>query len=506
MCIDSAVAQPISAPSQESVARFARPVHQEGAPAPSAEPESWPGPWSTAREMISQRESARKSREAVVASRGADTIQDDTGQDPEDVSDDYTELLMQSAAERLLPTFRPALNAARMIFSVPSLSSIAAKVVAAHIDMHNHLDGISLEWLGNISVELSTRRQLNSQALNLIIPANCSSINIPECSMIDEKSLIDRLNRAAVDEGCSLEVINLHNCGSCFTDAASTALRPMLNTLQVLSIRGSFKLSEQALSSLLVESSALRVVDISYNLRVGSLCTNALSKLSGLRELAMDGITHLSDADILRLCSPELQKLSSLSLCNASLLTDKSIIAVTTNCGRNLTKLNIEGCSLLTDVVIASLCENNPFLHSLNISSLPLLGQNSLLQLFHRSDDATVRRVEFQDVKLNKLSAVDDNVIIALCSSSGNALKSLSIASCGKVSGHGLMALAVHCTSALEYLNISFVRALPEHAVFTVLKRCEKLKEVEAWGCTQLSQDFKRVCTIRAVEVVGIFA
>ena len=501
--------------AQSRAAHFARPDVEEGHDTETgieAEQEHWPGPFSTAMRMIEDRENARLNRETNIARKMNNSNNYDANTEEEDV-DEYDMMLKESRAKQ----WGQRLEKPILRHQIPSLVELSMKILADNFSLVSELGDLPSELRSLIALEVSKRRKLDGQALMAIIPEVVSSVIIPDCSAISESDIQACFNNSVLflgsdGERSKLQVLSLHNCGYCFTDAVATSLVSSVRDLEVLSLRGCFRLTDKGLSMIVSSALQLRSIDLACSLRLASDGLMAISSLCSLCSLCLDNIVHLTDADLELLATPSFQNLNSLSIQGLTRISDKSVIKLIKICGLRLTSLNISDCVQLGGEVLSTLRIENPLLAHLNISNLSKLSTADLLMFFSHSEfngadvssiPSTNRaRAGFQSIQVNNLNSLVDDVVIQLCSSSSNSLSMLELGGCAKLTGRMAMAIVRHC-AGLKHLDISFLRNVQEHAMFYIISHCPLLAVLNVWGCSQLSSSFYRHCCDRSIDVSG---
>jgi hypothetical protein len=394
---------------------------------------------------------------------------------------------------------------------IPSLVEISIKVLADNFEQVACLDGVPPRLRGIIALELSRRRKLTSEALKLVLSEESDSMIVPECSLIDDQTLLDCLQQAltsrydATQSCTNLRLLELYNCGRCFSDRIAKYIAPLSNNLDVLILKGCFRVSDEALSGLLRAAQRIRVLDLSCMLRLGDHAMAAVGSLRYLESLALDDVGHITDADMATLFPDRRETLKTISISRLVRLSDAGISHLIHLCP-NLTELCLDGCNLITDNSIELLKTENRPLTSVDFSNTLKVSSTAIQDFFNVSTSIIGKaRHEFERVVLKNLDAVTDSVIISICSNSPMKLRLLAIAGCRNVSGKGAMAIIKHNSGSLEELDISFVRKIPEYAVLKLIEECSKLRILHVWGCTQLTRVFAKRCLELNLTIHGYF-
>lgn len=250
---------------------------------PSGE-ESWPGPFSTANDMLKKREAAKQARAAVIAEK--DRRKSDKSSSNLLTGDVYDQLLHTISTSPSVPF---PLSIFTRKSHIPSLSSLAVTTLATYWEFVEELGNLPTTSLVALGAELSKQRKLTPQAVHLLFPTtsrsnnitddifveNCyihRAIQLSDCSALDEECIFNLF------EGCCthVESLELKNCGHVFTshlverlvksheNSTSPEFLPSIHTL---SLTGMYRLQDSYLMKLLTRLPAnrLRCLDLSKN-------------------------------------------------------------------------------------------------------------------------------------------------------------------------------------------------------------------------------------------------
>ena len=505
--------------------------------------EQWPGPFSTAHQMIEQREAAKKAREEAIAKALA------TNKDANAV------LVPLDEYDRIVQTckWKPNTVAARNY--LPSLAEICIeRLLTDFNDVDEEvLQLFSTEICGMFAESLSRQRRFTPEiALKLAVFA-AEVVYFPDCSLLADEDYTNTFNKVfgenkeniELNNEFPLRVLRLHYCGHGFTDHISSFLQEKCEKglkLNVLEITGCYRLTETSLCNLLKKcGETLTVLDVSCNSRVGGDALSAIANMPQLTSLNLDYCTSLTDENFEALLSVEkkTQQLRSLSLAGLTSLSDKTFMAIIDRFGHSLTSLCIKGCVQLSDVSIVHIRECCRCLDHLDLSELENISTAALLALFitnthsntinnevtgineyeQNNDEENLPSSEtvtppgfqfndsynssknnnFDDSRIGQLSSVllqgiistTDDVIIELCRFVGKGtLRHLNMGGCSSLTSRSIAAVALHCVDSIEILDVSFVRGIKEETLGYLIDKSSQLKTVSVWGCTQLTDRF----------------
>jgi hypothetical protein len=325
-----------------------------------------------------------------------------------------------------------------------SLAQMCVLVLSSHFD---DIEPVDLQYLSSqareqIAIQLAKLTKCtNEVALKLAVSA-CQCLVLPECSSIDEDTMIRAIERTAglitstvsaspsqqeertVSAGDlqTIRVLRLKNCGRNFSDrTCATIPYRSKQHLEVLQLTGCYRLSDGGLSELLSPcTESLMSLDLTCNSRLSVDGLRSIRTLANLQELVLDHCSHLSDYDILQLvdcCGDSslmveevhtsllaaargtdgadsmllpivpstrgaLGSLSSLSFVGLTEVTDRSVSLVLAALGPQLTDLNLSRCIQLTDTAILAMRSYCTRLRALQLSMLPYVTATAIIALF----------------------------------------------------------------------------------------------------------------------------
>lgn len=162
-------------------------------------------------------------------------------------------------------------------------------------------------------------------------------------------------------------------------------------------------------------------------------------------------------------------------------LTSEAVIELLSHVGSGLVSLRLdENYSLLDSVLtdgILSFCHR---LTNLSIFNLIELDPEGMVKL---SDE---RQTAFEELNIGRCFAYTDDVLAALIRRSQATLERLSLHSLHLLTAPALASLS-SCPK-LKELDLSFCRALDDHALGAILVGCPDLRRVITFGCNRLTK------------------
>ena len=478
------------------------------------------GAFSIATQILNNAEETRKQREHQMDASLKN--QDSLLSKDHGFLDEYDEIIFRLINNPKVGSYTKQRR--QLTGPIDSLMYLATKVLVSAFHRVHTLDGMSAEARSLLAEELGKARKLDTHAALLLAGPGVDSLYWPECSCIDEVTLIraikqleftrqpdDNNNKCTNDLSVStLRELCLRNCGHALGDKAVSTLvhSGNLQYLETLQITGCYKLSDAALVQLLGTSGAFRLkrLDLSADSRLGATGLTAISKLDNLHSLTLDNATQLTDACLAPLLNKSSPKLHYISLVGLIKVTDTVMAALIERFGAELHGLNISGCALLTKVSLVQIRLSCKQLCDLNISHLTDIPVATLLGLFLSSfvdcedpTDDPIARMRgtgsssplgpLKLLHLGNLNGLTDDVLRHIVCSSGQTLETLDIGGCHQLTRRAAIMIASHCP-VLKCLDISFVRSFSNEAMVYVLDSCPKLSLLHVWGCSQLLETF----------------
>jgi len=503
----------------------------------AGEADEWPGPFATARNIMAQREEAKRVREEAISSRATDrpmvTLADAYDKLIQEVNAS-TATTLSSRGDFLL--YKPIL----------SLAQMCVLVLSSHFD---DIEPVDLQYLSSqareqIAIQLAKLTKCtNEVALKLAVSA-CECLVLPECSSIDEDTMIRAIERTAglttstVSASSSpspsqqeertmsagdlqtIRVLRLKNCGRNFSDRTCATIPYRLKQhLEVLQLTGCYRLSDGGLSELLSPcTESLMSLDLTCNSRLSVDGLRAIRTLANLQELVLDHCSHLSDYDILQLVDccgdPSLMveevhasllaaargadgadsmllpivpstrgalgSLSSLSFMGLTEVTDRSVSLVLAALGPQLTDLNLSRCIQLTDTAILAMRSYCTRLRALQLSMLPYVTATAIIALFICKVSHSSGESESQEEHSSETSSSSScsSSKASFVSSRIGYLEEVHLSGTPGVTDDAIILLCENNHISLRLLDISGCDQLTNRSVAALVVHCRNSLEV----------------------------
>ncbi|ETV70983.1 hypothetical protein H257_13716 [Aphanomyces astaci] len=442
-------------------------------PAVAPAKEEWPGMFHTGAVLQKGRSAAQAKRQEELDNKDADADDAVTPWEP-----------------------RYPLRALIKTQDIPSLRDLVCDTIAKHIhhfhDLgHEYLGERSLvEARGRIATLVAQRRRLDSAVLPFFVYPGVMEIDIPDCSMLDENSLVQALLTAQTVEkelhmSTKFASLKLGMSGRCISDRVLENLSTALSTVEDLRLDGCYRLSDRGIQYLQAKCSpTLETFELSSNQRITATSISYIQGWTHLHTLSLAECPQLVDQDFVPLRQLVTTSLRKLSLVQLDKATDRLLELLFADATDTLVEeLSVARCSRLTDVGVQVALQACPRLISLDVADVLLLTDDTLATV--RASNLTLQRVN-----LRRCTNITDKGIEDLVVSCAGHLERLEISSIPLLTGKSMVLLATHCATSLKHLDISFCRHIRDNDVGHLTVSCPNLTRLGLYGCTQISSLF----------------
>ncbi|GLC34657.1 hypothetical protein PLESTM_000222000 [Pleodorina starrii] len=423
------------------------------------------GPWSSAMELANAREKAQHDRQAKLqqAARGR-TAEEGAGAEAEAAVADWQ------------PSRDPGLGP-HPSDPVRPLFDVCLDVLTAYVDCVESLWGVPDVIKVRLAASVCARRKMSPEVARLFSLDAPSEVLLPDCTQLDSAAMSELVGQVATSK---LQRLELGFCGRGFGDEAAAVLAAggPLGELQVVALEGAYRLSDAGLEKVLRAAPALTWLAAPQGSRLtGALLDKlpqlqprlshlnladcrgigadslvvALPRLSALRTLKLDFIPEVDDAVLA--AAGSLTELRELSVRCCQAVTDGGLTALAATRGSVLEVLRIDECGgKVTDLGIQALASQCRALRVFSARRCTRLGDGALAELLR-----------------------------------GGTMRHLTLSGVTGVGPQVAAALASCCRETLEHLDVSFCRKLPDRSLGPLLDRCQRLRRLVVFGCSQLS-------------------
>ncbi|CAO2188485.1 unnamed protein product [Urochloa humidicola] len=380
----------------------------------------------------------------------------------------------------------------------PSLTSLCLNTLAEHSEGIESLGGIPEELKHKLLKILCHSRKMNTHLLNELLCDTPTELHLSECSWLSDDDFEKTFGKCNTD---SLQDLQLDISGRCLPDyILPTTLAKAPNCMPLLtkiSLKGNYRLSDNGLDTIISAAPSLS----SLNLCECSLLTSSgivilADKLqSVLRELYIDDCTNVDAMTIL----PALQKINHLEVLSMSgiqSVCDKFVNELIPVHCSNMKELAFAGCLKLTSSSIKTIGANCPQLTSLDLRNLNRLRDSAMRHL--RNGCRLIRKLKLQR------NTFSDEAVSRYLEESGGCLTELMLNNVEKVGDLTALAISRKCSIRLEVLDLSFCRELRNEALGLIVDSCPSLRILKLFGCTQITEFFLKGHSNTLVKIIGI--
>ncbi|CAH0476800.1 unnamed protein product [Peronospora belbahrii] len=423
------------------------------------ENESWPGYFATAQQLNDNRQAAQVARKQR---QQAGQVDDET-------------LKVVWTPKR--PPRSSVLTADHVI---QKLRDLALQCLAENVEQLPTLEYIDAAARHQVARAVVYVRRLQPRVLPLFIFPGVTEIDIPDCSNIDEETLLRTFTQCA-SHGLALTVLRLGLCGRCVSDSVIEELGDALRTVEQLQMQGCYRLSDAGCKMLVRRCApSLDSLEISCNQRITKMSIDYFSELENLQSLVLSECPQIDNASLESLKS--MKKLRKLKLNQMERLSDEFIVSLAQSLP-GLEEFSIARCSQLTNTAVKGMLKSCRELKVLDVSDL------------HQITDECFEPVReyghaLRHVSLRCCLKLTDVAFQHIVCGAKAYLETLEMSSVPQATDASMMALLEHCATSLATLDISFCRNITEDALGILADGTETLRSLVLWGCTQVTTRF----------------
>nr|CCA13961.1 conserved hypothetical protein [Albugo laibachii Nc14] len=433
---------------------------------------TWPGYMQTAQQLADNRLAAQLARERELSERKT-------------VSTDVDNWTPHRKEPRKEMDYRST--------ALLSLRDLAVQVLSQYIEQMPTLEYLDASARHRVAYQVSKMRKLDSKVLPLFIFPGVTEIDLPDCSNIDETSFLEALKNSSASN-LSLAVLRLKFCGRCVSDQVLVELGNAIQSVEILSLQGCYRLSDSGCETLVRQSApSMEEFELSCNQRITKKSIEFMSELKHLYSLTLSECPQLTDDDLFPLCT--MRRLDQLKLEQMVKLSDNFVSTFLKKLP-NLKQISLSRCSQLQDDSVRAIFTYCRGLQKLNLSDMPLISDEPF---------ALVRELghPLVDVDLQRCILLSDIAFDHIAFGANKYLESVKMSSIMGVTDATLQALQSHCSKNLTTLDVSFCRKITESGLGVLTDHCEKLQFLILWGCTHITERFLSGHKLDKLEITG---
>lgn len=450
-----------------------------------SQPVAWCGPFAVARQMIAEREEALR-REQEEAEEEANMLHP---------LDQAMEELQAATQRKQHPSIHwksrrqtsddnesPYRKRQKLVHQVkiPSLFDLCVTFVVDHFEHVDRLGPVDHAIRTAIAYELVSRHALND--LTPLVEDGMETLEIVDASQITQEHLASVLEQLG-----SLRYLILDQAGRCLGPKAVQVLEQRADRLQALSIGGAYLWKDEDAARLITVCTKLSSIQCKACPLLGKEFAQAVASCPSLVELALYDLNLESDS-IQQLA--KLSSLQSLSLGNIRGLSDDLVETFLIQSGHSLQLVDLSDNPQLTDGVLASIRTHAVSLRSLHLARCKGLTPQGLEALFTIVETISPPSLSTIDLGNVDHEAVTDDLVRLMMEASDQGVVHLDLQGARNISDRALESIVKECSESLEVLNVSFCPLLSDSGLGFLVDRCPRLRELQVWGCAQLTDEF----------------
>ncbi|GMF24504.1 unnamed protein product [Phytophthora lilii] len=250
---------------------------------------------------------------------------------------------------------------------VKRLRDLALQTLAQHVEQLPTLEYIDATARHQVARAVVGLRRLKPEVLPLFVFPGVTEIDIPDCSNIDEDTLLRALKECAA-HGLDLTVLRLGLCGRCVSDGVINELGDALKSVEQLQVQGCYRLSDEGCEALVRRCApSLDSFEISCNQRITKKSIDYFCELQNLHSLTLSECPQIDDTSLESLKS--MKNLRKLQLNQMERLSDEFIGSLAKSLPE-LQEFSIARCSQLTNTAVEAILEACRNLKVLDVSDL----------------------------------------------------------------------------------------------------------------------------------------
>ncbi|TFK45936.1 RNI-like protein [Heliocybe sulcata] len=398
--------------------------------------------------------------------------------------------------------------------TLPSLASLCIKIITKHIDDVEALGDVGAMNLDEIAKSISRNRSMTPENVQLFYDVQNTRLTLYDVTNLTPEAFISMgmLNP-------NLTSLHLDYCGR-LDSSAIEAWNTSLPALQRVELLGPFLVRAEAWKSFFESHPQLQGFLITQSPRFDLKCMQSLvENCKGLTELRLKEVGKMGDAFLTEIVRWEgsLKRLDLSDPGSGKSLSDEACIEMMRAIGSQLEHLDLSGHEYVTDEFLKDgLTPHAGSLTSLALANLPDMTDAGVAYLFdvwrgvvpekpEEEEDMDADREKGTNPPLTSLDMsrnpeLSTAAFSAVMAHSSRTLQHLNINGWKAVSQDSLTKLA-KMAKELRTLDVGWCREVNDFVVKDILDNCEKVKDIDVWGCNRLTEACPRK---RHVAIRGI--
>ncbi|KAH0542244.1 hypothetical protein FGG08_003366 [Glutinoglossum americanum] len=363
-----------------------------------------------------------------------------------------------------------------------SLLQLCIEKVAKHIDQIDDFGDQPPQVLDKLSRILSKSRAIDSTTIQLFLKPDLDAVSIYDCGKLE----VDDYKRifAIAPAIGSLTLLN----ASQFQNDVMDYFTQRIKSLRKLHLHSANLIDDNRWQSFFVrhgyslESLRLEFLDEFFTLDTIKVMVKHCSRLKSLR---LEHLNHFKDDAVQELA--KFTKLEHLTVRLGADVDPQTLIMLIEAFGWNLRTLAIKDCASLDRSILTAIRTNCPRITRLNLSGAESLPFSAFSILFNGWKNPGLTKLDLSSVRTLDLGEQSDgdaeftgthDALTALMAHSGKRLEKLDLHSSRPISHEDLCSAFTegNTYSYLKNIDLSFVQAVDDFVVGSIVRCCPKLE------------------------------
>ncbi|KZT18911.1 RNI-like protein [Neolentinus lepideus HHB14362 ss-1] len=385
--------------------------------------------------------------------------------------------------------------------NLPSLASLCIKIISNHIDDVEALGDIGTMNLDEIAKSISRNRSMTSENVQLFY-----DVQNVRLTLYDVTNLTPQAFGSLAMMNPNLTSLRLDYCGR-LDDAAIDSWNKSLPALQRIELLGPFLIRTDSWKSFFKAHPRLEGFLITQSPRFDLACMQSLvENCRAITELRLKEVGKMEDVFLTEIAQwkGSLRGLDLSDPGTGKSLSDEACVEMMCAIGPQLDHLDLSGHEFLTDDFLKDgLTPHAGSLSSLSLANVPDLTDAGVAYLFDiwrgvapqkdpEDEDVDMDRERGTNLPLTSLdmsrnAELSTAALTSILAHSGKTLQHLNINGWKAVSQKALAMLS-ETAKELRTLDVGWCRELDDFVVKDILDKCEKIKDIQVWGCNRITE------------------
>ncbi|CAH8251761.1 unnamed protein product [Arabidopsis lyrata] len=367
----------------------------------------------------------------------------------------------------------------------PKLLDLCLRGVAENSHALSSLQLVPDDLKSRIASMVPRLSKIDANFVKLLVQDSPAEVIVKDCSSLEENDVKDILSAC---NGDKLQVLILYFCAQAHTDSLLSISSNRFPVLSSLSLRGAFRLTDNALDSISKAAPSLELIDLSECSMLTSFAMVILVNNFGatLRGLDIEGcqIDLSQVSEVVK----NFKSLEYFSIAGVEGVDDGFVVKFLEVCGSKLTGLSLARCEDVSDVSIQAIGKYCANLGALDVWGVVKLTDMALKYMSVCSSLCVL--------KFGSNSFSDQAIATFLEEGPGPSLQQLCLHKIREVAQQTATTLS-ECCKSLWYLDLSWCQKITGEDVCKILVGCPSLSQVRGFGCKKVLRK-----ALEAAEVI----